>query len=150
MKIGYVVSILKSHCLVNKVRMNDTKKFNNIIKEIIQKSLFTERQIEIMLNQQNFESIKLDVSRGAYYRQVSQCNEKMKKYYYTAILLEGLGISLSDDFNITSQIAQQISQIKDQEFVESESQVMNIIDTAVKRVTSSELSRLKDIEDEKN
>jgi len=128
--------------------MSDSKKFNNVIKEIIKKSLFTERQIEILLNQQSFEPVKLDVSRGAYYRQVSQCNEKMRKYYYTAVLLEGLGITLSDDFNITSQIAQQISQIKDQEFVDSEEQVLSIIDTTVNRVANSELSIFKDIESE--
>ena len=126
--------------------MSDSKKFNNVIREIIKKSLFTERQIEILLNQQSFEPVKLDVSRGAYYRQVSQCKEKMRKYYYTAVLLEGLGISLSDDFNITSQIAQQISQIKDQEFVDSKEQMLSIIDTTVNRVANSELSMLKDIE----
>jgi len=130
------------------MNMSDSKKFNNVIREIIQKSLFTERQIEIMLNQRSSKPVKLNVSKGAYYRQVSQCKDKLKSYFHTAVLLEGLGITSADDFNITSQIAQQISQIKDQEFVESEIQVMNIIDTAVNQLPTSELSILKDHEGE--
>ena len=119
------------------------KKFNNIIQGLIRKSLFTERQIEIMLNQQSMEPTKINISRGAYYRQVSQCKEKLKQYYYTAILLEGLELSFSDDFNITSQISQSISQIKDQDHVESEHELFTILDNAVNRLSTSETASPK-------
>jgi hypothetical protein len=115
--------------------MSESNGFNDVVKEIIHKSLFTEKQIKIILNQRNPDGVKMNISRGAYYRQVSQCNAKIKQYYYTSILLEGLGIVLPDDFGITSQFAQQISQITEQEFVESGNQVLSIVDDAVNRLS---------------
>jgi len=48
----------------------DSSSFNNIIREIIKKSLFTERQIEIILNQKDLVEVKMAITKGAYYRQV--------------------------------------------------------------------------------
>ncbi len=50
--------------------------FNNIIRQIIKKSLFTERQIEIILNQKDLLESKFSITKGAYYRQVGQSREK--------------------------------------------------------------------------
>ena len=56
--------------------------FNNIIRKIIKKSLFTERQIEIILNQRDLLESKFSISRGAYYRQVGQSREKLISLFY--------------------------------------------------------------------
>jgi len=39
--------------------------FNTIIQEIIKKSLFTERQIEIILKQKKLLDVEFDVAKGA-------------------------------------------------------------------------------------
>ena len=46
--------------------------FNNIIQKIIKKSLFTERQVEIILNQKDLLESEFSITKGAYYRQVRQ------------------------------------------------------------------------------
>ncbi len=56
---------------------SEESNFNNIIRQIIKKSLFTERQIEIILNQKDLLESKFSITRGAYYRQVTQSREKL-------------------------------------------------------------------------
>jgi len=110
-------------------------RFNNIIKEIIKKSLFTERQIEIILKQKNLVEIKLNISKGAYYRQVSQSKEKLLRFYYSVILLRGLGIILPDDIDMMSQLSEQVSVIKDGDvFPERELEIIDVIDKMIKQL----------------
>ena len=111
--------------------------FNNIIKEIIKNSLFTERQIEIILNFKNLQDSSFDISRGAYFRQVSQSRNKLRGLFYSIILLRGLGILLPDDIDVISRLSEQISVIQDSDvFPEREEQVMSVIDAAIKRVVA--------------
>ena len=51
---------------------SDESNFNNIIRQIIKKSLFTERQIEIILNKKDLLESNFSITKGAYYRQVGQ------------------------------------------------------------------------------
>ncbi len=111
--------------------------FNNTMREIIKKSLFTERQIEIMLNQKSFEKTSFHISKGAYYRQVSQCRDKLQSLYYTIFLLQGLGMLKPDDFNVTSRLAQQILQLKEGISPEREDEVLRLINTTVKQLSQS-------------
>jgi hypothetical protein len=109
-------------------------KFNDIIRRIIKKSLFTERQIEIILNHKNLEQLEFSISKGAYYRQVSQSRDKLMGLYYSIILLRGLGILLPDDIDVISRLAQQVSVIKDSDvFPERQEDVMEIIDKLVRQ-----------------
>ncbi len=108
--------------------------FSNIIKEIIKKSLFTERQIQIILKRKNLSEIDFDISKGAYFRQVSQSREKLMGLYYSIVLLRGLGILLPDDIDVISRLAEQVSVIKDSDvFLEREERVINIIDKLVRQ-----------------
>jgi hypothetical protein len=108
--------------------------FNNIIKQIIKKSLFTERQIQIILNQKNLSEFNFGITKGAYFRQVSQSREKLKGLFYSIILLRGLGILLPDDIDVISRLAEQISVIKESDvFPEKEEQVINVIDKLVRQ-----------------
>ena len=52
------------------IAMSDfqSNNFSNIMKEIIKKSLFTERQIEIILKQKKMLDVEFGVSKGAYYK----------------------------------------------------------------------------------
>jgi hypothetical protein len=111
-----------------------SSKFNDIIRRIIKKSLFTERQIEIILNHKNLEQFEFSISKGAYYRQVSQSRDKLMGLYYSIVLLRGLGILLPDDIDVISRLAQQVSVIKDSDvFPERQEDVMEIIDKLVRQ-----------------
>ena len=110
--------------------------FNNILKEIIKKSLFTERQIEIILNQKNLVQVEFNISKGAYFRQVSQSRKKIVGFYYSIILLRGLGILLPDDIDVMSRLSEQINVIQDSDvFPEKEQQIIDVIDRAVKQTS---------------
>jgi hypothetical protein len=108
--------------------------FNNIIQKIIKKSLFTERQIEIILNQKDLLESKFTITRGAYYRQVSQSREKLIALFYSIILLRGLGILLPDDIDVISKLSEQISVINESDiFPEREDDVINVIDRLIRQ-----------------
>jgi len=115
----------------------DQSNFNNIIRKIIKKSLFTERQIEIILNQKDLQETKFTITKGAYYRQVNQSREKLVALFYTIIVLRGLGIILPDDIDVISKLSEQISVIKDSDvFPEREDDVINVIDRVIRQTCS--------------
>ena len=108
--------------------------FNNIIRKIIEKSLFTERQIEIILNQKNLLESRFNITKGAYYRQVSQSREKLIALFYSIILLRGLGILLPDDIDVISKLSEQINVINESDvFPEREKEVIDVIDRLVRQ-----------------
>ncbi len=111
--------------------------FNNIIKEMLKKSLFTQRQIEIILNFKNIEQVDLGITKGAYYRQVSQSREKLSALYYSIVLLRVLGILLPDDVDILSKLSEQASVIKDGDvFPEREQAIMSVINQVISKTTA--------------
>ena len=111
--------------------------FNRILRQIIKKSLFTERQIEIILKQKNLMEVEFKISKGAYYRQVSQSRNKLFGLYYTIILLRGLGVILPDDVDVISRLSEQISVMRDSDvFPEQEEQIIDVIDKAISQLIS--------------
>ena len=108
--------------------------FNNIIQKIIKKSLFTERQIEIILNQKDLLESKFSITKGAYYRQVNQSRDKLIALFYSIILLRGLGVLLPDDIDVISKLSEQISVISDSDvFPEREDEVISVIDRVIRQ-----------------
>jgi hypothetical protein len=109
--------------------------FNHILRQIIKKSLFTERQIEIILKQKNLIEVEFSISKGAFYRQVNQSRNKLFGLYYSIILLRGLGIVLPDDMDVISRLSEQISVIQDSDvFPEREEQIIAVMDKAIKQL----------------
>ena len=110
--------------------------FNTIIKEIIKKSLFTERQIEIILKQKKMLDVEFGVSKGAYYRQLAQSRSKIESVYYTLILLQALDVILTNS-DVISRLAEQVNVMKDGSFTpENEGQIMDVIQQAVKQLVN--------------
>jgi len=108
--------------------------FNNIIRKIIKKSLFTERQVEIILNQKDLLESNFTISKGAYYRQVGQSRDKLIGLFYSIILFRGLGILLPDDIDVISKLSEQISVINDSDiFPEREDEVISVIDRLIRQ-----------------
>jgi hypothetical protein len=108
--------------------------FNNIIGKIIKKSLFTERQVEIILNQKDLLESNFSITKGAYYRQVGQSREKLIGLFYSIILFRGLGILLPDDIDVISKLSEQISVINESDiFPEREDEVISVIDRLIRQ-----------------
>ena len=138
----FVYDTLKFNCNVCIqicIAMAESKEsnFNNIIRKIIKKSLFTERQIEIILNQKDLLDSSFSISRGAYYRQVGQSKEKLVALFYSIILLRGLGILLPDDIDVISKLSEQISVINDSDiFPEREDEVISVIEKLIRQASN--------------
>jgi len=112
----------------------DKSNFNTIIREIIKKSLFTERQIEIILKQKKLLDVEFGVSKGAYYRQVAQSRSKVESVYYTLILLQAYDVILPDS-DVISRLAEQLNVMKDSDFTpENGSRIMSVIQKTVKQL----------------
>ena len=110
--------------------------FPNILNEIIKKSLFTPRQIEIILKYKDLSDTEFTITKGAYYRQVSQSREKLARLYYTFIVLRVLDILLADDIDVISRLTEQVSVIKDGDvFPEREREILSVIERVVKQTT---------------
>ncbi len=108
--------------------------FNDIIRKIIKKSLFTERQIEIILNQKGLTRDQFNISKGAYYRQVGQSRNKLVALFYSVILLRGLGVLMPNDIDVMLRLSEQIVVIKDSDvFPEREEQVLGVIDKLIRQ-----------------
>lgn len=109
--------------------------FDNIVRHIIKKSLFTERQIEIILNQTNLRRANFSITRGAYYRQVGQSRDKLVALAYTLVLLRGLDVLSQDDMDVILQISRQVDVIRGGDvFPEREGEVIDVIDKLMQRV----------------
>ena len=65
--------------------------FNNIYREIIANSLFTERQTYIISNRLAGKTVPENISRGAYHRQLKQCRNKITGVFYSLLLLKSIG-----------------------------------------------------------
>ncbi len=118
--------------------MSDPNKsnFNTIIQEIIKKSLFTERQIEIILKQKKMLQVEFGVSKGAYYRQLSQARSKIESLYYTILLLQAYDVILPES-DVMFRLAEQLNVMKDSDFTpENESQIMDVVEKAVKQLVN--------------
>jgi len=112
----------------------DKSNFNIIIREIIKKSLFTERQIEIILKQKKMLDVEFGVSKGAYYRQLAQSRSKIESVYYTLILLQALDVILTNS-DVISRLAEQVNVMKDGSFTpENEDQIIDVIQKTVKQL----------------
>ena len=112
----------------------DSNNFSNIMREIIKKSLFTERQVEIILKQKDLVFTDFAITKGAYYRQVSQSRDKLAGLYYSFIVLKILGVILPDDIDVMLKLSEQVSVIKDGDiFPEREQEITSIIERVVKQ-----------------
>jgi hypothetical protein len=92
---------------------NNNIQKNLLFSKIIEKSTFTNRQIQIIHNIHNKESRPKEISSGAYYREVKQCKAKIRRLYYSLILL-GLMDIINNEQLITLNLAvERLYKLKD-------------------------------------
>ena len=114
--------------------------FSIIIQKIIKKSLFTERQIEIILKKKRMldDDFSLNITKGAYYRQVIQSRKKIEGLYYSIILLQGLDVISLDNSDVIFRLAKAVSDIGGRSAFDdvNQARIMSGIDDAVKQIVS--------------
>ncbi|MDQ4073133.1 MAG: hypothetical protein M3162_02380 [Thermoproteota archaeon] len=93
--------------------LNDFENFS-IINKLIENSIFTTKQIEIIYNNRRIEKTPINISRGAYYRQVKQSRTKIKRLYYSIILLSILDVIKEEHMSILNAIIAKISILFDE------------------------------------
>ncbi|MDE1763073.1 MAG: hypothetical protein KGH88_02375 [Thaumarchaeota archaeon] len=108
---------------------------NNIIRQIIKKSSFTERQIEIILKKRNLSDRQFNITKGAFYRQIGQSQDKFRALCYSWILLRALRVIREEDIDVINRLSEQVSVIKNSDvFPEREEQVMSVIQELLNRM----------------
>ena len=85
--------------------------YNDIIKHIITNSLFTERQIYILYNKLSGRSPPDRISKGAYYRQLKQSEQKVVGVLYSLIILRYLNMIDTGTFHTIEVILDNTSQL---------------------------------------
>jgi hypothetical protein len=86
--------------------------FDSILKQFVANSLFTARQIDIILKRNNGNTPIENISSGAYYRQIKQCRNKIIKLYYSIILLSIVNIIDLNTISSMTKIVEQIKELK--------------------------------------
>ena len=85
---------------------------NSLLMNIIQNSTLTKRQIQIIYNINNKEKRPENITSGAFYREKRQCKNKLKKIYFSIIILNLMDILKDEHINTLISIADKILQLQ--------------------------------------
>lgn len=81
----------------------------NVYTHIIVNSLFTKKQIDIISKRLNNAERPKNMTSGAYYRQIKQCREKVRRLLYSLLLLRSLAAIDSQTLVAIERISVQLS-----------------------------------------
>ena len=108
-----------------------------IFDDLIEKSLFTRKQISIIYNKLNGVKIDESISSGAYYRQVKQCRNKIYSLLYTILLFKILKIIDDKTFVIIESIVEKLYSLSQEGNNHIDDplpqDVINVIDKIIKK-----------------
>jgi hypothetical protein len=85
--------------------------FNEIYKNILGNSLFTERQTYIIYKRLANKKNVVGISRGAYYRQIRQCRHKVVSILYSILLLEYIGAIDHQSLSVLQALSEKLGVI---------------------------------------
>ena len=85
---------------------------NSLYLKIIENSSLTKRQIQIIFNINNNQKKPLNITSGAFYREKRQCKNKIKKIYFSIILLMLMDILKDEHINTLTSVANKILQLQ--------------------------------------
>jgi hypothetical protein len=83
----------------------------NIYSHIIENSLFTNRQIDIICKKLKNIDRPTNMTAGAYYRQVKQCKKKVTRLLYSLLLLRSLNIVDKQTLFAIERLSEQLTVI---------------------------------------
>ena len=88
--------------------------FNDLFNALIEKNLFTKKQILIIYNKFNTPVSNISkngLSAGAYYRQIKQCRKKYDQLIYTLVLFRLLNFIDNSTIETIESIIKQLEKI---------------------------------------
>ena len=92
----------------------DGLEFNDLLNRLIEKNLFTKKQISIIYNKVNLHISNVSnnqLSAGAYYRQVKQCRKKYDRFIYTILLFRLLNLIDNTSIQTIESMVNQLEKI---------------------------------------
>lgn len=117
---------------------NDNPNYNSIFNHFIGNSIFTKKQSSIIYNKVLHEKHAGNISAGAYYRQLGQCRNKVKKTIYTLLLLRLLNVVDVETFATLNQLSDQLNVIlnKPSDEIDSStiSNVISLMDNVIRKL----------------
>lgn len=120
---------------------NQGSNSNILYTHLVANSLFTPRQLSIILKQLRGDSKTEKISSGAYYRQVKQCRKKVISILHSMIILQSMGIVQSDAPATLSKVSEQLAVIFASESNSdaiprlNTNDVISVIDEVIKRMS---------------
>ena len=88
--------------------------FNDLFNALIEKNLFTKKQISIIYNKLNIPISTISkngLSAGAYYRQIKQCRKKYDQLIYTLVIFRLLNFIDNNTMETIESIIKQLEKI---------------------------------------
>ncbi|HEX7141686.1 MAG TPA: hypothetical protein VF222_04340 [Nitrososphaeraceae archaeon] len=89
-------------------------KFTDLLDLLIEKNLFTKKQISIIYNKINTHVSNVSnnqMSAGAYYRQIKQCRKKYDQLIYTILLFRLLNLIDNNTMDTLELLVKQLDKI---------------------------------------
>ena len=117
---------------------NDNLSYTSIFNHFIENSIFTKKQTSIIYNKVLHEKTARNISTGAYYRQLGQCRNKVKRTVYTLLLLRLLNVVDLETFAILNQLNDQLNVILNKPSDEIDnstlSNVISLMDNVIRKL----------------
>jgi len=117
---------------------NDNLSYTSIFNHFIENSIFTKKQTSIIYNKILHEKRAGNISAGAYYRQLGQCRNKVKRTVYTLLLLRLLNVVDVETFAILNQLNDQLNVILNKPSDEIDnstlSNVISLMDNVIRKL----------------
>ncbi len=117
---------------------NDNLNYTSIFNHFIENSIFTKKQTSIIYNKILHEKRAGNISAGAYYRQLGQCRNKVKRTVYTLLLLRLLNVVDVETFAILNQLNDQLNVILNKPSHEIDnstlSNVISLMDNVIRKL----------------
>ena len=88
--------------------------FNDLFNALIEKNLFTKKQISIIYNKFNTRVSNISkngLSAGAYYRQIKQCRKKYDQLIYTLVLFRLLNFIDNSAIETIESVIKQLEKL---------------------------------------
>ena len=114
--------------------------FNDLFNALIEKNLFTKKQISIIYNKFNTPISNISkngLSAGAYYRQIKQCRKKYEQLIYTLVLFRLLNFIDNSTMETLELIIKQLEKISQHDIHHNSTQMVpNDIIIVIEKIIS--------------
>ncbi|MFQ5940294.1 MAG: hypothetical protein ACE5KA_01145 [Nitrososphaerales archaeon] len=111
-------------------------KINEVLRFIIENSLITESQLEIISKRRRGERGARNRSRGAYYRVLDQSRRKIRGILYSFVLMELIGLLDENGKTVLERLAKQVAVTQGSDIDEGIARdVIQVMDEVVRRLS---------------